>query len=254
MHFRGRAMADIDVATAQKIVVVTTTYYPDAEDVRFALALELCRLARRRRVRLVLVDGSPRHDAVREALERAGTAVYAHVVRQDADDFPGKGGALRQAIRHATALLRAGDAADDAVICFAEPEKVNLMNHVAAVAKPIFDGSADVVVPRRSEELFRQTYPIEQYHSESFGNRHFDLLARQHAKQPAGGALDWLFGPVAFKAGLAEGWLGYGGTSWDAQVCKSNKATQPHRHFASLCTSSSLIACLPTPLPPGTRR
>jgi hypothetical protein len=106
------------------------------------------------------------------------------------------------------------------VICFTEPEKVDLMHHMASIAKPVLDGRVDVVVPRRSEDLFRRTYPLAQYHSESFGNLHFDLLAKEFEGFRAEGSqqLDWLFGPFAFNAGLADGWLGYAGTSWDAQM------------------------------------
>lgn len=45
---------------------------------------------------------------------------------------------------------------------FTEPEKVDLMNHIAVITKPILDGKADVVVPKRNA-----TYPVEQYHFES---------------------------------------------------------------------------------------
>mmetsp|Transcript_25356 Transcript_25356/g.54533 ORF Transcript_25356/g.54533 Transcript_25356/m.54533 type:complete len:154 (+) Transcript_25356:727-1188(+) len=94
------------------------------------------------------------------------------------------------------------------------------MNYMHQIAKPILDGATDVVVPTRNDELFRETYPIEQYHSESFGNLHFDLSAKQFKGFQSEGAkkLDWLFGPFAFKASLASSWLDYEGTSWDAQI------------------------------------
>ncbi|KAL9191591.1 hypothetical protein ACHAXT_001297 [Thalassiosira profunda] len=206
------SMSDLDERISRRTFVVTTTYYPDLADVRFGIALELCRLARQYKVHLIVVDDSPQHDAVREQFQEAGTAEYVR----------GKGGALRQAIERAAAMVREDGRLNPrrAVICFTEPEKVDLINHIHRIAAPILDGSTDVVIPRRNDALFKRTYPIEQYHSESFGNLHFDLLAKQFEGFRAEGAatLDWLFGPFALKASLAEHWLDYEGTSWDAQI------------------------------------
>lgn len=210
---------------SKRTFVVTTTFYPDITDIRFHIALELCKLAKLHKIHLVIVDDSPEHDAVRDQFQQAGSLDYVKVYPQDKDQFAGKGGALRQAIREATHLIRSkvrvkGNALEHAAICFIEPEKVDMMNHMHSIARPILDGVTDVVVPTRSDELFKRTYPIEQYHSESFGNLHFDLLAKEFTGFQREGAqkLDWLFGPFAFKASLARGWLDYQGTSWDAQI------------------------------------
>ncbi|KAL3810249.1 hypothetical protein ACHAXA_008739 [Cyclostephanos tholiformis] len=211
--------------------VVTVTYYPDIHDVRFQVALELCALASRRKITLIVVDDSP--DAnVRERLQR-GSEGYVRVFQQDSDRFAGKGGALRQAIQMARAWL---DVADDsspreaAAICFTEPEKVDLMNHIHLVVMPILAGTSDVTVPLRDDAPFRETYPIEQYHSESFGNMHFDLLAKQIEGFRTEGArkLDWLFGPFALNSRLADAWLSYDGNSWDAQMVPYVRGVRRH--------------------------
>ena len=81
------------------------------------------------------------------------------------------------------------------------------------------DGKADVVVPTRNDDLFKATYPIEQYHSESFGNGHFNLLAdKLDGFKGRRTKIDWLFGPFALHTCLASKWLNYEGTSWDAQM------------------------------------
>ena len=72
----------------------------------------------------------------------------------------------------------------------------------------------DVCVPRREDSLFRRSYPIEQYHEETFANLYLDAL---------GGAvglpsLDWTFGPVGFRAAAANFWLQNDGELWDAQI------------------------------------
>ena len=217
--------ADVREEISRKIVVVTTTYYPDISDIRFNLAIDLCKLANTNKIHLIIVDDSPNHNQV--ATKFLQTGGYIHLYQQDKEKFIGKGGALRQSIAMAATLIREnnndrGDALNNAVICFTEPEKVDLLNHVHLIAKPILDGEVDVVIPKRNDELFKQTYPIEQYHSESFGNYHFNLLANQ---LPAKGfqlegakSIDWLFGPFALKASLSRSWLTYLGTSWDAQI------------------------------------
>lgn len=117
--------------------------------------------------------------------------------------------------------------ADECAIVFTEPEKINVIEHVHTIVLPLLVGTADVIVPARNDDLFRETYPIEQYHSESYGNLYFNLLAKRctgfqkTADEEEGETttnLDWLFGPFAFKASLANSWLKYDGTSWDAQM------------------------------------
>ena len=210
--------------TDSSTVLVTVTYYPNISDIRFPLAIELCKLAAANKVRTVIVDDSPDHAAVRDALEQMGNG-YVKVFQQDKTIYQGKGGALRQAIYYARELLKEIHNNDNNVlnktaICFAEPEKVDIVNHIHLITKPILGGDADIVVPTRNEELFRQTYPIEQYHSEKFGNLHFDSLAKEFKGFQTTNAqqLDWLFGPFAFHTSLTDTWLNYKGTSWDAQM------------------------------------
>jgi len=213
-----------------RAVVVTTTYYPDRTDIRFDLALELCRLAAHHKTHLFIVDGSPNHATVSDNFQKAGKG-YVHAIEQKHKKYSGKGGALRQAIMEATLWIKHNNNANhggasgqwkDAAIVFTEPEKVDMMNHIHQIVAPLLEGKADVVVPTRQDELFHDTYPIEQYHSESFGNKHFDILSKQNegfrSDTGEGTALDWLFGPFAFRAELARKWMTYGGDSWDAQM------------------------------------
>jgi hypothetical protein len=136
------------------------------------------------------------------------------MVKQDKENFQGKGGSLRQAVAVASDKLKPQGLA---AVCFTEPEKVDFINHVWDVARPLLEDKADVVVPMRNRSLFELTYPIEQYHSESFANLHFDSLARQYDGFKDVN-IDWTFGPFAFNATLANKWLEYTGNSWDAQM------------------------------------
>jgi hypothetical protein len=195
-----------------RLCVISVTFYTDASDVRFLLAQQLCRLATAKQIHLIIVDGSPPEI---QALLWQEQSEYVEMFRQDKEKFQGKGGSLRQAVKLAAAKLEAQGL--KAAIAFTEPEKVDFINHVYDIAQPLLEEKADVVVPMRNKNLFQQTYPIEQYHSESFANLHFDSLAQQY-----GGfkdvKVDWTFGPFAFNATLAKKWLDYTGNSWDAQM------------------------------------
>ena len=181
--------------------VVTTTYYPDTTDIRYALAEELCRLANKYRIHTFISDDSPQHVSAQTQPFGSVQGEYVHVFRQS-EEYLGKGGGLRQSIQHAIDFIREQhpespqDALEESAIVFAEPEKTDLMNHLGGVTKPLLAGQMDVVVPRRKDDSFRATYPIEQYHSESFGNLHFDGLA-QKFDGFKGLSIDWLFGPFA---------------------------------------------------------
>ena len=121
----------------------------------------------------------------------------------------GKGVALREAVRFAHAEV---DEKTDAIV-FTEIEKVDLPRLVKTIASPLLDGSLDIVFPTREDRLFKETYAEEQYHSEHFGNRFIHLLCKDFIDAE----LDFYFGPFAFRAELAQHWLSYSGTSWDAQ-------------------------------------
>lgn len=71
------------------------------------------------------------------------------------------------------------------------------------VAAHVSRSGCDVCVPRREDSLFRRSYPVEQYHSEQFANLYLDALGAAVGLP----ALDWTFGPVAFRASAATHWL-----------------------------------------------
>ena len=150
-----------------------------------------------------------------------------HIFKQSKEQ-QGKGGALRQAIDHATKWFIENKAdLKQCAICFTEPEKLNILHHMDDIVKPLLSGEADVVVPFRNKESFQRTYPIEQYHSESFANLHFDSLAKRHDGFK-NVRIDWLFGPFAFNASLALYWMQYTGKSWDAQMIPYVRGIRDH--------------------------
>lgn len=202
------------------MVIFTVTWYGSPDDLRLRMCLNTIRECRERSIAVVVVDDSPSVD-VRSALRTSGAVVRRQTV-------PGKKGvALREA---ATIARRLPGVTSSTYLCWQEAEKTDMVRHWTEI---LDDGKVDVVVPFRNLESFRETYPIEQYHEEMFGNRYLDAIAARHLYGPNsdppprsdfasdGGAprLDWCFGPIGFRAGHAELWTEYrGGDSYDAQV------------------------------------
>mmetsp|Transcript_22217 Transcript_22217/g.69344 ORF Transcript_22217/g.69344 Transcript_22217/m.69344 type:complete len:258 (+) Transcript_22217:77-850(+) len=203
------------------VVLVAPTFFKGVDEARFILTVKACQDAAARGLPMILVDASD--DAIRATLAASG----AHVVQQSGKGR--KGVALREAIQLAITL----HGASDPVIAFFEPEKAGIVAHVVAAAAHLRAQSLDVVVPCRDDALFRETYPIEQYHQERFANLLIDTLATKRGF-PAG--LDWTFGPVCFRARLASHWTQYDGDLWDAQVVPYIRAVRWHGATIGTCT------------------
>ena len=90
-----------------------------------------------------------------------------------------------------------------------------MFRHWHAIAKYFDATKSDVVMPRRSDASFQRTYPIEQYHSEMFGNMYLNSLG---SKIGLPNDIDWTMGPVAFRCHQAHHWIDYDGAMWDAQL------------------------------------
>lgn len=213
--FAQPAISKVKAAFAQpagpSTLIVSPTYFPSLDDSRCQLGLAAARKAKSLGIELLLVDASP--PEVRAALEDAGATVRP---QRSAGK---KGAALRECIEAATEQLPS-----DGIVCFQELEKVEMVALQPDVAAHVARSGADVCVPRREEGRFRDTYPVEQYHSESFANLHLDALGRE-AGMPS---LDWTFGPVAFRASMARHWLAFDGELWDAQIVPFIRAARWH--------------------------
>ena len=133
----------------------------------------------------------------------------AEVVKQTAQGR--KGAALREAL----GLAAARAAGDAAWLCWQEPEKDAMVPLWAACLGAASGRALDVVVPRRRADLFRDTYPVEQYHSESFANAYLNAAAKAAGFATA---LDWHFGPFCLRKAHAQLWLDGDGELWDAQL------------------------------------
>ena len=187
-------------------VIFTCTFYTSEADVRLACCLKFLGQCRAHELDVVVVDASP-SEAIRAKMKEAHPA--AEVVKQTAQGR--KGAALREAL----GLAAARAAGDAAWLCWQEPEKDAMVPLWAACLGAASERALDVVVPRRRADLFRDTYPVEQYHSESFANA---LLTAAAGDAGFDADLDWHFGPFALRRAHAGLWRAHAGELWDAQV------------------------------------
>ena len=217
--------------SATPLIVFTCTYYPATTDLRYKQFLETLEAAQKHELCIVVVDGSP--DAVHEELKGTyGGKDGIVIVKQTYQG--GKGAALREAADVATAGGQgAFEVGSETLLCWQEPEKTDQISHWRKVldAMTVAD---DVAVPRRTTKLFMQSYPIEQYHSETYGNLYLDTVMKNAIKQSDGNTMklpvadtptprgvsliDWHFGPFAFRAKHIKLWSTYKGSSYDAQL------------------------------------
>lgn len=97
------------------------------------------------------------------------------------------------------AFLMASKLTGVKVIIATEPEKVSLVDNVAKLANPILRGEADIVVPKREANLFKETYPYYLYESEIEGNRLFNEQLKLYKLLPEKEDPDLYFGPRVFR-------------------------------------------------------
>jgi hypothetical protein len=202
-------------------VIFTCTWYTDTSDLRFLQCIETLKSASEKSIPIVVVDGSP-SDAVHNALSKTGAIVRKQIVPG------GKGAALREA---AAIAAKVAGVTDETLLCWQEPEKTHMVALWNTVPKHPVTNDGDVFVPRREEESFRSSYPIEQFYSESYGNLYLDALMKDGIQNTSmtmpwaddyirrgTSIIDWHFGPFAFRAKHLGLWTKYTGNSYDAQL------------------------------------
>ena len=94
------------------------------------------------------------------------------------------------------------------IIALMEPEKVSYVSEIINTVKPIIDGKAELVIPKRKSLI---SYPVVQQHSEA--------LVNFFVKELTGLILDISFGPRTFKRELSNYFLNYSGEygdTWDS--------------------------------------
>jgi hypothetical protein len=109
----------------------------------------------------------------------------------------------QQGFREAS-LLKYSDRGNEKfveAICWLEPEKVSIISDcLPKLVEPILLGQADVVIPKRKDEEFQETYPDYQVKYERDSNRLWnDMLRKFGIMDSSDQDLDVWFGPRVFK-------------------------------------------------------
>src|SRR3990167_8382447 len=181
----------------KKIAVVLITRYPkwragkgninNTDKVRGDLALKTIEEALKLGCSVVLADYGSSKKFKKELLKFQGL-VLTH--RRSSKRSKGR----RLAIK--TAVKIPGIEA----VVLTEAEKVSLITDcLNQVVAPIIQGKADIVILKRNEKLFKETYPNYMYESEIEGNETFNEELKSHKLINPHESFDMFFGPRVFK-------------------------------------------------------
>jgi hypothetical protein len=171
------------------VVLVTTTFYKDPRtELRYKLALETATKAQEAGYYLIVVDGSP-DPIVASELRSRGVKVFPQL-------HQGMGSSRRQVYFHALEVLKLLGSKERRAIVWLEPEKEDLIQYICSIVDPILNGSADVVIPQRTNTSW-DSYPVFQKEMEQQGNAE---VAQMTGKPD----LDLFFGPVASTTDAAQ--------------------------------------------------
>src|SRR3990167_5815098 len=84
-------------------------------------------------------------------------------------------------------------------VVLTEAEKVSLITDcLNQVVAPIIQGKADIIIPKRNENLFKETYPFYMYEAEIEGNETFNEELKSHKLISPDQSFDMFFGPRVF--------------------------------------------------------
>lgn len=180
------------------IAFALTTYYPKwysgklrslkhTDKIRGDLALEFCQKATSLGYHVVCSDAKGAK-TFRNKLKQIPGLIISQ--RKEHKRSPAK--------RHAYKI--AANIPGVKVIIGTEPEKVSLIDSVEKITKPLLENKTDIVVMKRNNKLFKQTYPSYMYQSEIEGNKLYNEFLELYKLMPKNSTdLDMFFGPRAFR-------------------------------------------------------
>jgi len=179
-----------------KVAVVLITHYPrwrtgkinlnNTDKVRGDLALKLIKEAQKLGCHVIVSDSRSARSFKKE-LSNLKNIMLIH--RRSS----------KRAIGIRDGIKKASKIPDIKAIVLTEPEKVSLITDcLKDIVSPILEGKADIVIPKRREKLFVETYPIYMYESEKEGNQTFNEELKSHKLISKDDDFDIFFGPKAF--------------------------------------------------------
>ena len=182
--------------------LIVPTKYKSIEDFRFKLFLRTLKTVLNHIYirKFVIVDSSEKE--VTEYLQNIKDERIVVLIQEDRSQL--KGGSIREGIKYVV-----DNFGEDAIMAFQEPEKDNMIYHYEDILRRHKHRGAYICNPRRMS-ISWESYPKEQYLSETFTNMYF--------KKMTGLDIDWMFGPVILTGSVAKYWLEEDGKLWDAQI------------------------------------
>lgn len=180
------------------IAFALITFYPkwydgklkdisNTDKIRGDLALEFINKALSKNYQVVVVDGKSSKDYQKHLSKIDGKLKI--IKRKSVKSSPAK----RQAFISSSAL------SNIKVIVACEPEKTSIIDSIPDLAIPILENRADIVVAKRNDKLFKQSFPDYMYYSEVEGNRLYNKqLKLHHLLSSQDEELDMFFGPRIF--------------------------------------------------------
>lgn len=161
----------------------------DTDGIRGDLAIQSISNAISQGVQVVAADGRSSEEFLStiKGFESSGLLTIVSTNK------PGRGPQRRAAFEKAIQLT------GKQTIIYFQAEKDSLMDYLTEITKPIVDGSADIVVPARTSDLFEQSYPNYMRESELNVNKTYNWLMHKAGILPKDENLDWFFGPVVFR-------------------------------------------------------
>lgn len=169
-----------NISNVRQIGIATATMYPgweplakgatrskeDVSGLRGDLAIRMLRSAKEQGYQVGVVDGGS-SDAFRNVLQDSLGITVSNEKQRGMS--PGR----RQAFKEVNAMEGVK------VVAWIEPEKVSMVDHLLKAAKPIIEGKADVVIPKRDAAAF-VTYPDYQAEWENKANKEFNQQLKDH--------------------------------------------------------------------------
>ena len=180
----------------KSIVIAVTTKYPNwhkgrsldisnTDKVRGDLGIQTIDATIRHGYTVVVNDGDSSGE-FKDELSKRGIVVLERIGKSRAT-------ARRQLIEYCSHVPGAK------VIVRMEPEKVSLVkNCIPQLAEPILRNEAEVVVPKRRQDLFSSSYPNYMYRSEMYANKKYNDILHEFKILPSEEEFDFFFGPVVF--------------------------------------------------------
>lgn len=179
----------------KEIAFAIITFYPkwykgklrslsQTDKIRGDLALQFIQKATSLGFLLIVVDGKSSR-SFKKQLENFDMTLIKKL-------SPKRSPAKRQAFKAASKMENVK------IIVACEPEKVSVIDSAQLFAKPILENTADIVVLKREDNLFKKTYPDYMYQSETEGNKLYNEQLKLHHLIKTDEYLDMFFGPRAF--------------------------------------------------------